>query len=388
MDWVHAKTPSVYKFRILFECSRSVQNLVEWEKQMQGDHPVFFTQSASLYALLYHIQILIHHPFVSTPKRPNPGTSFPSQQICVNAARSCAHVVDAYRKRSRYFAPWCVVGAITSAIVLLQSVWGASGAQGTQIDLQETMSDVDKCMQVIMLVERRWPSMGRVRSVRTSRFLSLQFLIKFFCTIRDALAFLLSSEGLPFPAASPVAGNPNGKREREEEISLPPGVFQAPVRTASGNPLQSHSAGGPRRRSSRGRLSKSAKVQAANGQPQPQTPTVMQSQQPPTLQVVPPGTMEQSQSSAGVPMDAGGYYPPRAYHQPKMPPGYAYGQFRVQPAPQTAPASGTGATSAPTAPGQVPPPPFGHAQESYLRRGDGSWSASGPAGATGGEQYG
>jgi len=205
------------------------------------------------------------------------------------------------------------------------------------------------------------------------------------CVIRDALAFLLSSEGLPFPAASPVVGNPNGKREREEEISLPPGVFQAPVRTASVNPLQPQSAGGPRRRSSRGRMSKSAKVHTTNGQSQPQTPTVMQTQQPPTLQVVPPGTMEQSQPSAGVPIDAGGYYPPRAYHQPKMPPGYSYGQFRVQPAPQAAPAS---ATTAGVAPGPVPPPPFGHAQESYLRRDDGSWSASGTAGAAGGEQYG
>lgn len=168
MDRVHAKAPSVYKSRILFAYLRYNHNSVEWEKQMQGDHPVFFTQSTSLYALLYHIQILIHHPFVPTPKRPNPNTSFPSQQICVNAARSCAHVVDAYRKRSRYFAPWCVVGAITSAIVLLQSVWGVNGAQGTQIDLQETMRDVDRCMQVIMLVERRWPSMGRVRSVKIS----------------------------------------------------------------------------------------------------------------------------------------------------------------------------------------------------------------------------
>lgn len=85
-------------------------------------------------------------------------------------------------------------------------------------------------------------------------------------------------------------------------------------------------------------------------------------------------------------MDAGGYYPPRAYQQPKMTHGYAYGQFRVQPAPQTAPASGTAAAAA--APGPVPPPPFGHAQESYLRRGDGTWSASGPAGTSGGEQYG
>lgn len=179
MDRDHAKTPSVYKFRILFVYSRKVAT-VDWEKQIQGDHPVFFTQSTSLYALLYHIQILIHHPFVSTPKRPHPSTSFPSQQICVNAARSCAHAVDAYRKRSRYFAPWCVVGAITSAIVLLQSVWGASGAQGTQIDLQETMSDVDKCMQVIMLVERRWPSMGRVRSVET--FCFPLFLVNFFAS--------------------------------------------------------------------------------------------------------------------------------------------------------------------------------------------------------------
>ena len=213
--------------------------------------------------------------------------------------------------------------------------------------------------------------------------LLLIIIFKILGVTRDALAFLLSSEGLPFPAASPVAGNPNGKREREEEISLPPGVFQAPVRTSSGNPLQSQSAG---RRSSRGRVSKGGKVHTSNGQPQPPTPTVMQQpQQPPSLQVVPPGTMEQSQPSAGVSIDAGGYYPPRAYHQPKMAPGYSYGQFRVQPAPQTAPAS---ATATGVAPGPVPPPPFGHAQESYLRRDDGSWSASGTAGAAGGEQYG
>lgn len=131
----------------------------------------------------------------------------------------------------------------------------------------------------------------------------------------------------------------------------------------------------------------SAKVHTTNGQPQsqPQNPNVMQAQQPPTLQVVPPGSMEQSQPSGGVPIDAGGYYPPRAYHQPKMAPGYSYGQFRVQPAPQTGAAS---ATTSGVAPGSVPPPPFGHAQESYLRRDDGSWSASGTAGTAGGEQYG
>ena len=48
---------------------------VQWDPTREDDN--FFNQSASCYALYYHIQILIHRPFISTPNKPSP-LSFPS----------------------------------------------------------------------------------------------------------------------------------------------------------------------------------------------------------------------------------------------------------------------------------------------------------------------
>ena len=70
--------------------------IVRWDPNREDD--VFFSQSVSLYASYYHLQILIHRPFIPTPRNPSP-LSFPSLAICANAARSCSHVVDMHRKR-------------------------------------------------------------------------------------------------------------------------------------------------------------------------------------------------------------------------------------------------------------------------------------------------
>jgi hypothetical protein len=71
---------------------------VRWDPNKKTD--TFFNQSVYLYATYYHIQIIIHRPFIPSPSRPSP-LSFPSLAICTNAARSCSYVVDIHRKRNR-----------------------------------------------------------------------------------------------------------------------------------------------------------------------------------------------------------------------------------------------------------------------------------------------
>jgi hypothetical protein len=64
---------------------------VRWDPN-QEDH-LFLRQSASLYAAYYHLQIMIHRPFVSSPHNPS-RLRFPSLAIVTTAARSCCHILQ------------------------------------------------------------------------------------------------------------------------------------------------------------------------------------------------------------------------------------------------------------------------------------------------------
>ena len=70
--------------------------LVRWDPHREDAE--FFRQSAILYANYYHLQILVHRPFIPSPRKPS-ALSFPSLAICTNAARSCSHLVDYSRER-------------------------------------------------------------------------------------------------------------------------------------------------------------------------------------------------------------------------------------------------------------------------------------------------
>ena len=72
---------------------------VRWDPTREDEDS--FNQSASCYALYYHIQILIHRPFIPSPTKPSP-LSFPSLAICTNAARSCSRIADVQRRRTRF----------------------------------------------------------------------------------------------------------------------------------------------------------------------------------------------------------------------------------------------------------------------------------------------
>ncbi len=80
--------------------------IVRWDPKREDS--LLFQQSVLLYATYYHLQILIHRPFIPSPRKPSP-LSFPSLAICTNAARSCSHVAEVMRKRDLGPAPWVMV---------------------------------------------------------------------------------------------------------------------------------------------------------------------------------------------------------------------------------------------------------------------------------------
>ncbi|KAF8972340.1 fungal-specific transcription factor domain-containing protein [Flammula alnicola] len=170
----------------------SVPDHLRWDPNREDD--TFFNQSVSLYSAYYHIQILIHRPFIPSPSKPSP-LSFPSLAICTNAARSCSHVIDIQRRRNAMPQPNTQMAVFTSGIVLLLSIWGGKRS-GLSTDPNQEMADVHKCMQVLRISETRWHSAGR---------------------LWDILYELASVGELPLPQRSPPSTN---KRERGSETPM------------------------------------------------------------------------------------------------------------------------------------------------------------------------
>lgn len=71
--------------------------IVRWDPNREIG--CFLSQSSALYAVYYHVQIIVHRPFISSSRKP-PALAFPSLAICTNAARSCIHVMDIHFKRT------------------------------------------------------------------------------------------------------------------------------------------------------------------------------------------------------------------------------------------------------------------------------------------------
>ncbi|KAJ3553324.1 hypothetical protein NP233_g12670 [Leucocoprinus birnbaumii] len=169
----------------------SVPDHLRWDPNREDKR--FFNQSVVLWSTYYHIQILIHRPFIPSPSKPSP-LSFPSLAICTNAARSCIHVVDVQYRRMPLTSPQVQMAVFTAGIVLLLSIWGGKKS-GLSTDQSKEMADVHKCMAVLKGNEVRWHSAGR---------------------LWDILYELASVGDLPLPAGSP----PSNKRERGSDSPI------------------------------------------------------------------------------------------------------------------------------------------------------------------------
>ncbi|KAG8929385.1 hypothetical protein FRC03_008980 [Tulasnella sp. 419] len=188
---------------------------LRWDPNIED--PIYFEQSALLHITYYHVQVLIHRPFIpGSPKKQSP-LSFPSLAICTNAARSASRIIDIQRQRGCAVTPTHLVSAFTSGIVLLISIWGMKKSGG-HVDVAAHISDVHKCMQFLQFAEVRWHTAGR---------------------LWDILRELAQVGELPMPEPNPPDST-HRKREREsddnEESNRP-----------DKNPTQSQSPDFPRR---------------------------------------------------------------------------------------------------------------------------------------------
>ncbi|KAJ6520567.1 fungal-specific transcription factor domain-containing protein [Mycena sanguinolenta] len=133
----------------------NVPDQLRWDPNRQD--LTTLNQSACLYGTYYHVQILLHRPFIPSPgNHTSPySISFPSLAISANAARSCAHVMDVQSKRcvGPLYNPQIISALFDCALVLLMNVFHRSRPSADQ--------SVQKCLNVLKVYERRWQVAGR-----------------------------------------------------------------------------------------------------------------------------------------------------------------------------------------------------------------------------------
>ncbi|KAJ7696760.1 fungal-specific transcription factor domain-containing protein, partial [Mycena rosella] len=144
---------------------------LRWDPNQENQ--IFLDQSAALYVATYHFtnpvlaepssqtaaQMLIHRPFIPAPgKESMSSTDFPSLAICANAARSCGHVMDVQTRRGRGLLPipQVITVLFDCAVVLLINVWAVVGKSRTTERYNRATADVQNCVRVLRLYERRW----------------------------------------------------------------------------------------------------------------------------------------------------------------------------------------------------------------------------------------
>ncbi|KAF7338243.1 Zn(2)-C6 fungal-type domain-containing protein [Mycena venus] len=123
-----------------------------------------FNQSALLYAGFYHVQIMVHRPYIPAPLEASRPGALPSLAICTNAARSCARIIHAQDNLGIEPNQSMLPAAFTSAIVLLLNTWSGKRSGFTYNPAKE-MEDVYKCMKMLTKAEKRYQAAGRFNDI-------------------------------------------------------------------------------------------------------------------------------------------------------------------------------------------------------------------------------
>ncbi|KAJ7138657.1 fungal-specific transcription factor domain-containing protein [Mycena filopes] len=115
--------------------------------------PIFFQQSVLLYCNYYYVQMATHRPLISDSRGLGAGAP-PSLSICMNAARSCVHIVDAWSRRMGNTPEILLVPALAAAgVILLRNQWTGTERKAPA---PHEIAEVNKLRQVIQLCEERW----------------------------------------------------------------------------------------------------------------------------------------------------------------------------------------------------------------------------------------
>ncbi|KAH6913513.1 fungal-specific transcription factor domain-containing protein [Coprinopsis sp. MPI-PUGE-AT-0042] len=127
-------------------------------------HVPFLLQSAVLHAVFHYIQILVHRPFIPTPRRPA-RLGFPSLLICTNAARAILKVCGAILDRG-----WTQLSIFSAGTVLLLKGWHTRQTRGSDQQFKKDMDEAQKCMRILRAMENRTFLSGRLWYVACGSF--------------------------------------------------------------------------------------------------------------------------------------------------------------------------------------------------------------------------
>ncbi|KAF5342023.1 hypothetical protein D9611_002054 [Ephemerocybe angulata] len=122
----------------------------------------FLMQSASLHATYYHLQILLHRPFIQ-PSKNKMEAPFPSLEICTNAARSIVHIAQTLLDKVGEIPSTLPFYVITSGLILLLKMWNkCRQGQGLEQTHKKYMEDVNRCFPILKVAEERWFMAGKL----------------------------------------------------------------------------------------------------------------------------------------------------------------------------------------------------------------------------------
>ncbi|KAK7464262.1 Gypsy retrotransposon integrase-like protein 1 [Stygiomarasmius scandens] len=199
----------------LNEWIESVPSHLKWDAHSTNN--VVLTQSAMLYSVYYWIQIQAHRTFIPKPGEKS-NVNFPSLAICLNAARSCVHVVDVQHKRHSFHNISIILPLFSSALMILLSIFRAKELR-LQIDSQKEMVNVYKCIEIL----RDWEK----RNIVAGRF-------------SDILSALVSSSSLKLPLETPgPARTLKRGRDTGSTVSASTTSGSSSLETSEGTPSDS-----------------------------------------------------------------------------------------------------------------------------------------------------
>ncbi|KAE9393065.1 hypothetical protein BT96DRAFT_863734 [Gymnopus androsaceus JB14] len=136
--------------KALNEWLDAIPEKLKWDPQHSD--VLVFNQSAMLHMVYYFYRIFIHQW--------SGLTSPDSLEICVGAAHSCVHLMEANFKRG-LASPQTLLTIANAAIILLINIW-RSKRLGLNVDINLEMADVVKCMGHLKRLEQRVQAAGRL----------------------------------------------------------------------------------------------------------------------------------------------------------------------------------------------------------------------------------
>lgn len=146
------------------------------------DNAVFSNQATTLYTLYYFIQMAIYRPFIPSPPisiatdhdahdriTAESAFPFPAMEICTEAARACARIVEVQMERGLSNVPNLTHVAYHSAGMLLISLWDLKAQEAAQKatgfedvkpplahQMQSLLADISVFIRALEWAEPRW----------------------------------------------------------------------------------------------------------------------------------------------------------------------------------------------------------------------------------------